>query len=93
LGPESLGAIKHGGRLEPVTETYPGIAAARIPVLLLTAPEPDVPEIAERAVLRFHEALPKARVEAMPGAHDLVSHDPTRVADLVGAFVAAQPPP
>jgi hypothetical protein len=93
LRPQSLGAIKHGGRLEPVTETYREIEAAGIPVLLLTAPEPDVPEIAQKAVLRFREALPDARVEAMPGAHDLVSHDPARVADLVGAFVAAQPPP
>jgi 3-oxoadipate enol-lactonase len=93
LGPESLGAIKHGGRLEPVTETYPEIASAGIPVLLLTARDPDVPEIAQRGVMRFREALPDARVEAMAGAHDLVSDDPARVEDLVGVFVAAQPPP
>ena len=91
LGPESLGAIKHGGRIEPVTETYPAIAATGIPVLLLTAPEPHVPEIAERAVERFRAALPAARVQAMPDAvHDLVSHDPARVAELVAAV---QPPP
>jgi pimeloyl-ACP methyl ester carboxylesterase len=91
LKPESLGAIKHGGRLEPATETYPAIAASGNPVLLLTAPEPDVPEIAERAVDRFRTALPAARVQAMPDAiHDLVSHDPARVAELVAAV---QPPP
>jgi pimeloyl-ACP methyl ester carboxylesterase len=94
LGPETLGAIKHGGRLEPVTDTYPAIEAAGIPVLLLTAPEPDVPEIAERAVERFCAALPAAHVETMTDAvHDLVSHDPARVAALIGAVVAAQPPP
>jgi pimeloyl-ACP methyl ester carboxylesterase len=91
LEPESLGAIKQGGRLEPVTETYPAIAAAGMPVLLLTAPEPDVPEVAGRAVERFRTALPAARVEAIPDAvHDLVSWDPARVAELVAG---AQPPP
>ena len=53
LEPEALGAIKHGGRREPVTETYAPIAAAGVPVLLVTAPEPDVPEVAEMAVERF----------------------------------------
>jgi pimeloyl-ACP methyl ester carboxylesterase len=91
LEAESLGAIKLGGRREPVRVTYPGIAGAGMPVLLLTAPEPDVPEIAARAIKRFGEALPAARVEAMPDAvHDLVSHDPARVAELVGGV---QPPP
>jgi pimeloyl-ACP methyl ester carboxylesterase len=42
LEAEVLGAIKHGSRREPVTETYPLIAAAHVPVLLLTAPGPRV---------------------------------------------------
>jgi pimeloyl-ACP methyl ester carboxylesterase len=98
LEPEVLGAIKHGGRREPVTETYPLIAAAGVPVLLLTAPELDVPEIAEGGIRRFRTALPEARVESVPdGIHDLVSHAPARVAELIGEFVAdsaaGQPPP
>ncbi len=94
LEPETLGAIKYGGRREPVTDTYPLVAAAGVPVLLLTAPEPEVPE----AVGRFRAALPEARVESVPdGIHDLVSYAPTRVADLIGEFfagrAAGQPPP
>jgi pimeloyl-ACP methyl ester carboxylesterase len=89
LEPEALGAIKHGGRREPVTETYAPIAAAGVPVLLVTAPEPDVPEVAERAVERFRKALPEARVVSSPdGIHDLVSYAPAQIAELVGAFAA-----
>jgi hypothetical protein len=89
LEPEALGAIKHGGRREPVTETYAPIAAAGVPVLLVTAPEPDVPEVAERALDRFRKALPEARVESIPdGIHDLVSYAPVQIAELVGAFAA-----
>jgi pimeloyl-ACP methyl ester carboxylesterase len=92
LEPQALGAIKHGGRREPVTETYAPIAAADVPVLLVTAPEPDVPEVAEMAVERFRKALPDARVESMPdGIHDLVSYAPEQVAELVGAFSATTP--
>ena len=98
LEPETLGAIKYGGRREPATDTYPLVAASGVPVLLLTAPEPDVPGAAERGVGRFRAALPEARVESVPdGIHDLVSYAPARVADLIGEFfadsAAGQPPP
>ena len=98
LEPETLGAIKYGGRREPVTDTYPLVAAAGVPVLLLTAPELEVPEVAERGVVRFRAALPEARVESvLDGIHDLVSYAPARVADLIGEFfadsAAGQPPP
>ena len=59
LEPETLGAIKYGGRREPVTDTYPLIAAAGVPVLLLTAPEPEVPEVAERPSSAFGGAFQK----------------------------------
>jgi pimeloyl-ACP methyl ester carboxylesterase len=89
LEPEALGAIKHGGRREPVTETYGPIAGAGMPVLLVRAPEPDVPEVAEMAVERFRKALPDAQVESVPdGIHDLVSYAPGWLAELVGTFVA-----
>lgn len=84
LAPEALGAIKHGNRIEPVTETYPAIAAAQMPVLLLTAATKGN---GAEAVIRFRAALPDALVESIPDAiHDLISFAPTEVATRVGAF-------
>jgi len=90
LGPDVGGAIRHGEFQEPLPGTYPPIAAAGIPVLLVTAPEePEYAAAAEAAIARFRSALPQARVESMPDAiHDLVSYTPTEVAALVGGFVA-----
>jgi pimeloyl-ACP methyl ester carboxylesterase len=92
LDPEVGGAIKHGGLQEPVTGTYPLIAAAGVPVFLLTAPEePKYQAAAEAAIARFRAALPRAQVGSMPDSiHDLVSYAPADVAELVGDFVAAQ---
>jgi pimeloyl-ACP methyl ester carboxylesterase len=87
LAVEALGAIKHGNRREPAPDTYPAIAAAGVPVLLVTyrVNEP---------IERFRSALPKARVELIEdGIHDLVSFAPAEVAELIGSFVTAQPPP
>jgi pimeloyl-ACP methyl ester carboxylesterase len=85
LDAEGLGAIMHGNRREPAPEAYPAIAAAAIPVLLVTYR-------VNAAVERFRSALPDARVELIEdGIHDLVSFAPAQVAELVGRFV--QPPP
>jgi pimeloyl-ACP methyl ester carboxylesterase len=85
LDVEGLGAIKHGNRCEPAPDTYPAIAAAGLPVLLVTYR-------VNAAVERFRSALPEARVELIEdGIHDLVSFAPTEVAELTGAFVAAHP--
>ena len=85
LDAEGLGAIMHGNRREPAPEAYPAIAAAGVPVLLVTYR-------VNAAVERFRSALPEARVELIEdGIHDLVSFAPTEVAGLVGSFV--QPPP
>jgi pimeloyl-ACP methyl ester carboxylesterase len=93
LSADVLAAIKHGGRREPVTETYPAIAASHVPVLLLTAEGPEADD-AREAVERFRSALPDARVESIPNAiHDLVSFAPREVSALVGRFVTNQPPP
>jgi alpha-beta hydrolase superfamily lysophospholipase len=94
LEPEVGGAIRHGEYQEPLTTTYPPLADAEVPVLLLTAPEQTkYRREAEAAIARFRSALPKARVESRPDAiHDLVSYAPAQVAELVGRFVA-QPPP
>jgi pimeloyl-ACP methyl ester carboxylesterase len=95
LEPEAGGAIRHGEFQEPLPETYPPIAAAGVPVLLLTAPEePEYQAAAEAAIVRFQEALPHARVVSMSDAiHDLVSYAPAEVAALVGEFATGQPPP
>ena len=82
---ETLGAITYGTRLEPVTETYPAIAAAGVPVLLVHAPRPS----REEPVARFRSALPGAQLVPIRDAiHDLVSFAPDEVAKAVGTFVA-----
>jgi pimeloyl-ACP methyl ester carboxylesterase len=90
LDAESLGAIAYGNGLEPVTETYPAIAAAGVPVLLVYASRPEVAE----PVARFRAALPEAKIEPIADAiHDLISFVPETVAALTGRFAFAQPPP
>jgi pimeloyl-ACP methyl ester carboxylesterase len=87
LDVDGLGAIKHANRREPAPDTYPAIAAAGVPVLLVSyrVNEP---------IERFRSALPQARVELIDdGIHDLVSFAPARVAELTGDFLTAQPPP
>jgi pimeloyl-ACP methyl ester carboxylesterase len=95
LQPEVAGAIRHGEFQEPLATTYPPLAVAGIPVLLLTAPEEAKYQAsAEAAVGRFRSALPNARVESLPDAvHDLVSYAPAEVAELVGGLAGSQPPP
>jgi pimeloyl-ACP methyl ester carboxylesterase len=95
LTPEVAGAIRHGEYQEPVTTTYPPLADAGTPVLLVTAPEEvKYQEAAEAAIARFRSALPGAQLESRPDAiHDLVSYDPAGVAELVGRFAVPQPPP
>ena len=90
----SAGAIRHGEFQEPLPATYPLIAAAGMPVLLVTAPEEaEYQPAADVAIDRFRSALPEARVESRPDAiHDLVSSAPADMAELIGVF-AAQPPP
>jgi pimeloyl-ACP methyl ester carboxylesterase len=95
IEPEVAGAIRYGEFQEPLPTTYPALAAAGIPVLLVTAPEETEHQAAaEAAIGRFRSALPRARVESWPDAiHDLVSSAPAEVAELVGAFAGSQPPP
>ena len=91
LEPEALGAIKHGGRREPVTETYAPIAAAGVPVLLVTAVArarcPGGCGDGGRALSEGASRSP-GRVDA-GRVHDLVSCAPLEVVALVGPFAAA----
>jgi hypothetical protein len=83
LDVDGLGAIMHGNRREPAPAAYPAIAAAGVPVLLVTYR-------VNAAVERFSSALPKARVELIEdGIHDLVSFATHAIARLVGEFVTA----
>lgn len=83
LAADALGAIIHGNRREPAQGTYGAIAAAGVPVLLVTYR-------VNEAVERFRAALPKARVELIEdGIHDLISFAPVEVAQLVGGFIAS----
>lgn len=88
LSPEVSGAIRHGGYREPVTGTYPSLAAARTPILLLSAPESaEYRAAADAAIDRFRAALPQAVVQSLPGAHDLVSHTGPGLAEIVGEWL------
>lgn len=71
--PEAAAAARLGMLQHRVSSAYPSLAAARTPILLVTATQPA--EAAERnrvAAERFRAQLPLARVVALPGArHDL----------------------
>jgi len=89
LSPEVSGAIRYGGYQEPVAGTYPSLAAARAPILLLSAPESaEYQAAADAAIDRFRAALPQAVVRSLPGAHDLVSHAGPGLAEIVGEWLA-----
>ena len=87
LDAEGLGAIIRANRREPAPDTYPAIVAGGVPVLLVTYR-------VNAAIERFRSALPQARIELIEdGIHDLVSFAPAEIAELIGGFVTAQPPP
>lgn len=70
--------------------TYPLLAAASMPILLLSVPEQaEYREPADAAIDRFRSALPQAVVRSMPGAHDLVSHAGPELAEIVGEWLTA----
>jgi len=72
--------------------SYPALAAGDIPVLLLTATEPEQrrrDNVARAA--RLIAALPHAEVHELPGAgHDVLVDAPHLVADLVAAWWNAE---
>ncbi|HEU4942337.1 MAG TPA: alpha/beta hydrolase [Gaiellaceae bacterium] len=71
--PEVRAAAMWGLMDTRVSESWPAIAEAGIPILLLVATEPpEAREQNEQAVPRFREAFPDAEVVVMEGAgHDL----------------------
>ena len=72
-----------------ITETWPALAAAGIPVLLLVATEPaEVEDFRARAVKRFSAALPEADVVRIAGGHDLIADAAPEVARVVGDWLS-----
>jgi len=72
------------------SETWPSIAAAGIPVLLLLATEPaEARAVNEQGAARFCEALPSADVRWVEGAtHSLVTDERERFGETVAAWLS-----
>ena len=83
--PEVRGAVLHGITKMRVTENWPAIAEAGIPILLLLATEPEETwAINERALPAFRVRFPDAESHLMQGAgHDLIADAGPEVARLV----------
>jgi len=78
-------------REEPAWSTYPALAAARIPVLLLLAGAYDAALSSARrsGLARLHAALPGAEVRELEGAgHDLPRERGAEVGRIVGEWLA-----
>ena len=77
-----------------VSETWPAIAEAGIPILLLLATEPaEMREQNDEAARRFREQLPDAEIVFLEGAgHDLFADAGPELARLVADWVRRLPP-
>jgi pimeloyl-ACP methyl ester carboxylesterase len=75
------------------SETWPAIAAAGIPVLLLLATEPDEARVVnERGAAAFSEAIPAAEVRWVDGAtHSLVTDERERFGGTVADWLSDLP--
>jgi pimeloyl-ACP methyl ester carboxylesterase len=82
LSPDVVGAIHHGGLMEPTVSTYPALRVAGVPILVFV-PADDVAgsEVAQRCLARFAEQVPQLEIRELAGAvHDLVSVAPDEIA-------------
>jgi pimeloyl-ACP methyl ester carboxylesterase len=90
LTPEVRGAAIQGIMEVRVSSTWPAIAAAGIPILLLVATEPE--ELRERsaqAVPIFAKRFPDAEIHWIEGAgHDLIADAGPQVARLIRDWAA-----
>jgi pimeloyl-ACP methyl ester carboxylesterase len=89
--PEVRGAVLHGITKMRVTENWPAIAEAGIPILLLLATEPqETWAINERALPAFRDRFPDAEIHLIEGAgHDLIADAGPEVARLVRDWAVA----
>ena len=88
--PEARAAAMAGVCDVRATSTWPALAAAGVPILLLLASEP--PELGaqnEAQVPRFRDTFPQAEVHVVPDAgHSLLTDAPDEVARRVGDWLA-----
>jgi pimeloyl-ACP methyl ester carboxylesterase len=93
--PEVRGAVLHGITKMRVTENWPAIAEAGIPILLLLATEPEETwAINDRALPAFRERFPDAEIHLIEHAgHDLIADAAPEVARLVREWASRLPVP
>ena len=90
---ETSGAARTGIAALRVSESWPQLAAAGTPVLVLLATKPDeLRDQNERSAVAFSAAVPQAEIVAVPGAtHSLLTDAGPDVARLVGAWLGRLP--
>lgn len=89
--PEVGAAARYGLGQRRVSESWPAIKGAGIPVLLVTASEPPEARAANRiAARRFQTAIPEATVLEMPNAgHDLLLDAGPALAEAISEWLTA----
>jgi pimeloyl-ACP methyl ester carboxylesterase len=92
LRPSSYGGAVQGLVSEPVSATWPALAASGVPTLLLAADEPAAARpMQEKARERFASAVPQAEVRVLAGQrNDLVAGLGPALVPLVGDWLAAR---
>jgi pimeloyl-ACP methyl ester carboxylesterase len=88
MGPNLYATVIWALRRDPWTDYLDGVAASRLPVLLLVATEPAA-ERAERdeQVAEFAARVPQAEVVYLEGLHHyMLEEDPDQVADTIGRW-------
>lgn len=90
----AAGAARYHLARAKQSETWPAIAAARIPTLLLLATEPEAARrVNEAGAARFSAAVPQAEVRWVPGAtHSLVTDERERFGATVAEWLASLGP-
>jgi pimeloyl-ACP methyl ester carboxylesterase len=92
--PETRASAMYGLMGTRVTESWPAIAAAGIPILLLLATEPEeTKELNRRAVEVFVERFPDAEIRFLENAgHDLFADAGPELAEIVAEWAAGLGP-
>jgi pimeloyl-ACP methyl ester carboxylesterase len=91
--PEAQGAARYGLGQTRASESWPALAEAGLPVLLLLATEP--PELAatnRRAAAAYAAAVPQAEIRFVEGAtHSLLTDRGPEAAELLGEWLLRVP--
>jgi pimeloyl-ACP methyl ester carboxylesterase len=92
LRPSTYGGSVQGLVDEPVSATWPALAASAVPVLLLTADEPEsAREVQALGRAQFAAAVPQAEVRILTGQrNDLVAGLGPALVPMVGDWLVAQ---